>query len=47
MGTKKSYSKRAMLEWGLYLGNNIKKLKGQTIDKIFEDYEVECAKYKK
>ena len=25
--------------------NNIKKLKGQTIDKIFEDYEVECAKY--
>jgi hypothetical protein len=33
------YSEEDMKQFGLYLGENFKKLKGKTIDEIFEGYE--------
>ena len=36
---EKSYSEEDMKQFGLYLGDNLKKLKGKTIDEIFEQFK--------
>ena len=36
---EKSYSEVDMKQFGLYLGDNFKKLKGKTIDEIFEQFK--------
>ena len=36
---EKSYSEEDMKQFGLYLGDNFKKLKGKTIDEIFEQFK--------
>jgi hypothetical protein len=36
---KRMYSKEDMKQFGLYLGDNFKKLKGKTIDEIFEQFK--------
>jgi hypothetical protein len=36
---KNKYSEEDMKQFGLYLGNNLKKLKGKTIDEIFEQFK--------
>lgn len=33
------YSEEDMKQFGLYLGNNFKELKGKTIDEIFEQFK--------
>ena len=33
------YSEEDMKKFGLYLGDNLKKLKGKTIDEIFEQFK--------
>ena len=38
---KKLYSEEDMKQFGLYLGDNLKKLKGKTIDEIFEQFKKE------
>ena len=37
--TEKMYSEEEVKQFGLYLGDNIKKLKDKTIDEIFEQYK--------
>ena len=36
---KNLYSEEDMKQFGLYLGDNLKKLKGKTIDEIFEQFK--------
>jgi RNase P subunit RPR2 len=36
---KRSYSEEDMKQFGLYLGDNLKKLKGKSIDEIFEQFK--------
>lgn len=36
---KNLYSEEDMKQFGLYLGDNLKKLRGKTIDKIFEQFK--------
>ena len=36
---KNKYSEEDMKQFGLYLGDNLKKLKGKTIDEIFEQFK--------
>lgn len=36
---KNKYSEEDMKQFGLYLGDNLKKLKGKTIDEIFEEFK--------
>ena len=35
----KMYSEEEVKQFGLYLGDNLKKLKDKTIDEIFEQYK--------
>jgi hypothetical protein len=36
---ERMYSEEDMKQFGLYLGDNLKKLKGKTIDEIFEQFK--------
>ena len=36
---ERMYSEEDMKQFGLYLGNNLKQLKGKTIDEIFEQFK--------
>ena len=36
---QKGYSEEDMKQFGLYLGDNLKKLKGKSIDEIFEQFK--------
>ena len=36
---ERSYSKEELKQFGLYLGDNFKKLKGKTIDEIFKQFK--------
>ena len=36
---ERMYSEEDMKQFGLYLGNNLKKLKGKTIDRIFKQFK--------
>lgn len=36
---ERMYSEEDMKQFGLYLGDNLKKLKGKTIDEIFEKFK--------
>ena len=36
---QKGYSEEDMKQFGLYLGNNLKKLKGKSIDELFTNFK--------
>jgi hypothetical protein len=38
---ERMYSEEDLKQFGLYLGDNFKKLKGKTIDEIFEQFKKE------